>query len=44
MEEQERIKNLVDTWEVKPKGTEEELGFVEKWLSMDNLLIFGIDE
>jgi hypothetical protein len=42
-EEPEKIKNVVNSWEVKQKGIEEELSFVEDWCR-NNLLIFGTDE
>jgi hypothetical protein len=42
--EQERIKNLVNSSEVKQKRIEEELSFVEDWRRKNNLLIFGTDE
>jgi gas vesicle protein len=43
-EEQERIKNLMNSWEVKQKRIEGELSFVAEWRRKKNLLIFGIDE
>jgi hypothetical protein len=43
-EEQERIKNLVNSWEVKQKRIEGESSFVADWHRKNNLLIFGIDE
>jgi hypothetical protein len=43
-EKQERIKNLVNSWEVKQKRIEGELSFVVDWRRKNNLLIFGIDE
>jgi hypothetical protein len=44
MKEQERLKNPVDSCEVKKKGREDELGFVADWQRKNNLLIFGTDE
>jgi hypothetical protein len=41
-EEQERIKKLINNWEVKQKWKEEELNFVDDWRTKNNLLIFGI--
>jgi hypothetical protein len=43
-EEQERMKNLLNSWEVKQKRIEGELSFVADWHRKNNLLIFGIDE
>jgi hypothetical protein len=43
-EEEERIKNLVNSWEVKQKRIEGELSFVADWHRKNNLLVFGIDE
>jgi hypothetical protein len=43
-EEQERIKNLANSWEVKQKRIEGELSFIADWRRKNNLLIFGIDE
>jgi hypothetical protein len=43
-EEQERIKNLVNSWEMKQKRIKGELSFVADWRRKNNLLIFGIDE
>jgi hypothetical protein len=43
-EEQERIKNLVNSLEVKQKRIEGELSFVVDWCKKNNLLIFGTDE
>jgi predicted Rossmann fold nucleotide-binding protein DprA/Smf involved in DNA uptake len=43
-EEQEKIKNLVNSWEVKQKKTEGKLSFEADWCRKNNLLIFGIDE
>jgi NAD-specific glutamate dehydrogenase len=40
-EEQERIKNLMISRDMKQKGTEEEVSFVENWCQKNNLLIFG---
>lgn len=43
-EEQERIKNLVNNWEVKQKGIEDKLSFAGDWHMKNNLINFGIDE
>jgi hypothetical protein len=43
-EEQEMIKYLVNSWEVKQKRIGEELSFVVDWHRKNNMLIFGIDE
>jgi hypothetical protein len=43
-EEQERIKNLVNSWEVKHRRIEGELSLVAEWHRKNNLLIFGIEE
>jgi hypothetical protein len=43
-EEQDRMKNLVNSWEVKQKRIEGELSFVADWRRKNNLLTFGIDE
>jgi hypothetical protein len=42
--EEERIRRLVKRWEVKQKGLEEELCFMDYWHRKNNLLIFGIDK
>jgi gas vesicle protein len=42
-EEQERIKNLVNSWEVKQKRIEGGLSFVADWRRKNNSLISGID-
>jgi hypothetical protein len=42
--EQEKIYNLVNSWEVKQERREGDLSFVADWRRKNNLLIFGIDE
>jgi hypothetical protein len=43
-EEEERVKNLVNSWEVKQKRIEGEVSFVADWCRKNKLFIFGIDE
>jgi hypothetical protein len=44
MKEEERMKNLVNSWEVKQEIIEGELSFVADWRRKNNLLIYGTDE
>ena len=44
MEEQERIKGQVNSWETRLKKMEEKHNFMDEWRQRNNLLIFRIKE